>query len=149
MVHSAISECHSHGIETLVTRVKCSGWNKFQPQIDPVQDRGTFLWTVISKTCPRMVRSKIVLLHRISNISVTCPHAQATGRTVIKKLWIFFGPWGWDRSQTPPCWIFRVKQIHQSLYECSNQTMLHLQLCKHHCIQERLQICSRGVSTSA
>ena len=32
----------------------------------------------------------------------------------IKKLWTFFGPWGRDRSQSPPCWIFRIKQIHQS-----------------------------------
>ena len=26
----------------------------------------------------------------------------------------FFWPWGRDRSQSPPCWIFRVKQIHPS-----------------------------------
>ena len=51
---------------------------------------------------------------RISNISVPCPHAQLRGRTVIKKLWTFFGPWGRDHSQSPPCWIFRVKQIHPS-----------------------------------
>ena len=31
-----------------------------------------------------------------------------------KKLWTFIGPWGRVRSQSPPCWIFRVKQIHQS-----------------------------------
>ena len=78
-----------------------SGWNRFQPQIDPAQNRGTFLWTVIG-------------LYRISNISVSCPHAQLTARTGIKKLWTFFGPWGRDRSQPPPYWIFRVKQIHQS-----------------------------------
>ena len=51
---------------------------------------------------------------RISSISVPCPHAQLRGCTVIKKLWTFFGPWGRDRSQSPPCWIFRVKQIHPS-----------------------------------
>ena len=51
---------------------------------------------------------------RISNISVPCPHAQLRDRTVIKKLWTFFGPWGRDRSQSPPCWIFQVKQIHPS-----------------------------------
>ena len=51
---------------------------------------------------------------RISNISVTCSHAHLRGRTVIKKLWTFFGPWGRDRSQSPPCWIFRVRQKHQS-----------------------------------
>ena len=27
-------------------------------------------------------------------------------------LWTFSGPWGRDRSQSPHCWIFRVKQIH-------------------------------------
>ena len=51
---------------------------------------------------------------RISNISVTCPHAQLTTRAVIKTLGTFFGPWGRDRSQSPPCWFFRVKQIQQS-----------------------------------
>ena len=55
---------------------------------------------------------------RISNISVPCLHAQlrVRGRTVIinKKLWTFFGPWRRDRTQSPPCWIFRVKQIHPS-----------------------------------
>ena len=49
----------------------------------------------------------------ISNIPVPCPHAQLRGRTVIQKLWTFFGPRGRDRSQSPPCWIFRVKQTHQ------------------------------------
>ena len=62
-----------------------------------------------------VIRSKIVFF-RISNISVPCLHAQlrVRGRTVIinKKLWTFFGPWRRDRSQSPPCWIFRVKQIH-------------------------------------
>ena len=51
---------------------------------------------------------------RISNISVPCPHAQFICCTVIKKLWTFFGPWGRDGSQSPPCWIFKVKQIHPS-----------------------------------
>ena len=51
---------------------------------------------------------------RISNMSVPCPHAQLRCRTVIKKLWTFFGPWGRDRCQSPPCWIFLVKQIHPS-----------------------------------
>ena len=48
---------------------------------------------------------------RISYISVPCPHAQLSGRAVIKKLWTFFRPWGRDLSQSPPCWIFRVKHI--------------------------------------
>ena len=51
---------------------------------------------------------------RISNISVPCSHAQLGGRTVIKNVRTFFRPWGRDRSQLPPCWIFRVKQIHPS-----------------------------------
>ena len=51
---------------------------------------------------------------RISNISVPCPHAQLRGRTVIKKLWTFFGHSGRDSSQSPTCWIFQVKQIHPS-----------------------------------
>ena len=43
-----------------------SGWNRFQPQIDPVQNRGTFLWTVISKICPRIIRSKIWFLETVT-----------------------------------------------------------------------------------
>ena len=70
-----------------------SGWNRFQPQIDTVLNRGTFLLTVISKTCPRIIRSKKVFF-RISNILSTRSHAQLIFRTVIKKLWTFFGPCG-------------------------------------------------------
>ena len=40
---------------------------------------------------------------RISIISVPRPHAQLRGRTVIKKLWTFFGRWGRYRCQSPPC----------------------------------------------
>ena len=36
-----------------------SGWNRFQPQIDRVQNRGTFLWTVINETSGRIIGSKI------------------------------------------------------------------------------------------
>ena len=89
-----------------------SGWNRFQPQIGRVQNRGTFLDCHIGKY-RGVIRSKIFFF-RISNISVPCPHDQLRGRTVIKKLWTFFGPWGRDCSQSPPCWIFRVKQIHPS-----------------------------------
>ena len=60
-----------------------------------------------------VIRSKIVFF-RISNILVPCPHAQLRGRTVIKKLWTFLGPWGRDCSQSPPCCIFRVRQIQPS-----------------------------------
>ena len=49
---------------------------------------------------------------KISYISVPCPHAQLRGRTVIKMLWTFLWPWGRDRSQSLPCWIFHLKQIH-------------------------------------
>ena len=49
----------------------------------------------------------------ISSLSVQCPHAQLKGRTVIKKLWNFFEPWGRDRSHAvSSCWIFG--QIHPS-----------------------------------
>ena len=65
------------------------GW-RFQPQIDPIQYRGTFLWTVISKSWPWIIRSKIVIF-RISSISATISHAEIIFRTVIKKLWAFFG----------------------------------------------------------
>ena len=69
------------------------GW-KFQPQIDSIQNRGTFLWTVISKTWPWIIRSKIVIF-RISRISATRPHAaELIFRTVIKKSWAFFRAWG-------------------------------------------------------
>ena len=61
---------------------------------------------------------KISLNNQIENsfffISVPCPHAHLRGLTVIKKLWTFFGPWGRDLSQSPQCWIFHIKQIHQS-----------------------------------
>ena len=57
-----------------------------------------------------VIRSKIVFF-RISNISVPCPH-KLRGRTVIKKLWTFFGTWGRDRSQSPPCWIKANPSIH-------------------------------------
>ena len=43
-----------------------SGWNRFQPQIDPVQIRGTFFWTVISKPSPRIIRSKISFLEAVT-----------------------------------------------------------------------------------
>ena len=45
---------------------------------------------------------------RISNISVPWPHAQLRGRTVIQKLWTFFGPWGRDLSVTA-IWNFSGK----------------------------------------
>ena len=62
-------------------------------------------------------RSYKIVFFGISNISITCPHAQLIFRTVIKKLRSFFGPSGRDCSQSPPCLktlIFRVKRIQQS-----------------------------------
>ena len=78
-----------------------SGWNRFQPQIDPVQNRGTFLWTVISKTCLWIIRSKIVFLEPVI---FQLRGRMVIFRTFVRKLWTFFGPWGRDRSQSPPCW---------------------------------------------
>ena len=89
---------------------------KFQPQIDSIQNRGTFLWTVISKTWPWIIRSKIVIF-RISRISATRPHAELIFRTVIKKLWTFFRAWGQDRSQSSLCW---KTSIFSGLDEYSN-----------------------------
>ena len=62
---------------------------------------------------------------RISNILVPFPHAQLRGRTAIKKLWTFFGPWGQHRSQLPQCCILRVKQIHLSTAS-KGTTRLHI-----------------------
>ena len=89
-----------------------SGWNRFQPQIYRAQNRGTFFGLSYRKISGSNLIK--ISFFRISNISVPCLHAQLRGRTVITKLWTFFGPWGRDRSQSPPCWIFRVKQIHPS-----------------------------------
>ena len=58
--------------------------------IDRVQNRGHFSglsYRNISGS--NQVKNSFF---RISNISVPCPHAQLRGRTVIKKLWRFFGP---------------------------------------------------------
>ena len=87
---------------------------------------GHFLWlSSLNISLNNQVEN---ILFRISNISVPCPHPQLRGRTVIKKLGIFFGPWGWDRSQSPPCWIFRVNQIHQSTAS-ERTTQLDSMLC--------------------
>ena len=43
-----------------------SGWNRFQPQIDPVKNRGIFFRRVISNTCPWIIRSKIVFLESVT-----------------------------------------------------------------------------------
>ena len=51
---------------------------------------------------------------RINDISITCPHDQLTGRTVIKKLWIFFGLEVQIALSHRHVDFFRVKQIHQS-----------------------------------
>ena len=84
------------------------GWNSFQPQIDRVQNRWTFLWTVWIYR--GIIRAKIDSLE-----SVTFQVNAHMLSSIIKKLWTFFGPWGRDRSQSPPCWIFRVKQIDPSM----------------------------------
>ena len=41
------------------------------------------------------------MFFKISNISAPFPNVQLRGRTVITKLWTFFGPWGRDCSQLP------------------------------------------------
>ena len=76
--------------------------------IDPIQNRGAFVLTFIS--WPRIMRSKIFFF-RISNISATRSYAQLIFRTFIRKLWTFFGHWSRDHSQSPICWIFRLKRV--------------------------------------
>ena len=41
---------------------------------------------------------------RISSILATRSHAGLIFCTVNRTLWAFFGAWGRDRSQSPPCW---------------------------------------------
>ena len=89
---------------------------KLAPVVSATDCLRTKSWD-ISLDCHIPIYRKIIrsnIFFRVSNISVPCPHAQLRGRTVIKKLWTFFGPWSRVRSQSPPCWIFRIKQIHQS-----------------------------------
>ena len=43
-----------------------SSWNRFQPQIDRVQNRGTFLWTDINKTSGGIIRWKIVFFKSVA-----------------------------------------------------------------------------------
>ena len=68
---------------------------------------------------------------RIINISVPCLHAQLRSGTVIKKLWTFFRTRGRDHSRSPPCWIFRVKQIHPSTASGKDETANSL--LRRHC----------------
>ena len=114
LISSAVHYC---------TRPWTSVAPRFQPQIDRrrVQNRRILLWTVISEYNWEWSGRKSFFFW-ISNISVPCPHAQLRGRTVIKKLWTFLGPWGRDRSQSPPYWIFRVKQVGLHQYMASGRT---------------------------
>ena len=59
-------------------------------------------------------------------MSISCPHVQLRSHTVNKTLWTFFETWSRDRSQSPPCRIFRVKQIHQS---SASETTTQLYFC--------------------
>ena len=55
-------------------------------------------------------------------------------RSVIKKLWTFFGPWGRDRSQSPACWIFWVKQLHPSTASERTTRQLHYAISVRWCV---------------
>ena len=70
-----------------------------------------------------IITSKIVFLE-----SVTFQfHAHTLSSEVAqsrKSYGHFCGPWGRDRSQSPPCWFFRVKHIHQSTAS-ERTTQLH------------------------
>ena len=67
-----------------------------------MQNCGTFLWTLIFKTWK--IRLKKVFGESVTFRLRDLRHAQLIFRTVIKKLWAFFRPWGRDRSQSLQCW---------------------------------------------
>ena len=84
--------------------------------MNPVQNRGTFLWTVISKTCPRIFRSKIDFIESVT-FQLRCRILSSFSRTVIKKLPTFFGPWvkiALSQRVLKNVDFFRVKRIHNS-----------------------------------
>ena len=86
----------SHYVKVNIVGTQCNGPHvapyRFQPQIDRVQNRETFFGLSYRKiSLNNQVENSFF---RISNISAPCPHAQLIGRTVIKKLWTFLGPWG-------------------------------------------------------
>ena len=64
--------------------------------------RGTFLWTVISKTWPGIIRSKIVFLESVA-FQLRYGILSLFPAQFLKRYGRFFGSWGRDRSQSPPC----------------------------------------------
>ena len=50
------------GLWSLISAEAC----RFQPQTDPVQNRGTFFWTVISKTWPQIIKSELFFLESVT-----------------------------------------------------------------------------------
>ena len=74
---------------------------------------------------------------RISNMPVPCPHAQLRGRTVIKKLWTFFGPWVRDRSQSPP--LDFSGKANTSIHGQFLNTILHFCYRKSHIVMTNCQ----------
>ena len=57
-----------------------------------------------------VIRSKMFLLEPVTFQF----HARMLSLEVVQSLRTFFGPWGRDRCQSPPCWIFLVEQIRPS-----------------------------------
>ena len=92
---------------------------RFEPQIAPVKNRGTFLWTVISKTWHRIIRSEIDLLESVTfqlhDRMLSSSSAQSS-----KMYGHISDLGGRERSQSPSCWktlIFQGKTntaIHSS-----------------------------------
>ena len=78
------------------------------------------------------------MFFRISSILATRSHAGLIFRTVNKTLWAFFGAWGRDRSQSPPCWkqwgrhSYCLTNKHESLHKwCVNAGRLSAKLGHH------------------
>ena len=78
-----------------------SGWNRFQPQIDRVQNRGTFLWMGMSKTCTRINRSKIVFLESVTFQLHARIFSSRAAQSI--KSYEHFEELGVEIAQSPPC----------------------------------------------
>ena len=77
---------------------------------------------------------------RITSISHTFTQAQLIFRCVVKKVWVFFGPWGGDRSHpAAPCWktcYSPVKRVQQPTTHtfgvCKEYVILNSLVCVCH-----------------
>ena len=91
-------------------------WLSTCPQIDSLQSGGTLLWALTSKTCPRIIRSKICLF-RISNISATRSQLSSFSAQSLKR-YGHCSDLGVEKAlchrHVEKRWFIRMKQVHQS-----------------------------------